>query len=210
MKTSYTVETVKAAWEIVDRLFPTDYEEDARSTMNAGYKVYRSTRRASETDYYNYICDLGTVLEINICDENWNGYTIRVNIQPADEPKTLDTVKAVAAADPVAFRALRRELLDNTGILTNVYDGTRYGTPLDTVSEYVGRVGYPMAVIVIASLVNRRAAWDGRMSDDVKKWAARQANAYDEAAAERLEIRADSIHPAHLNQIAYELMNYKK
>ena len=36
------------------------YELDRESTKNAGYNIYRSTK-----EYYDYVCDLETRLEIN-------------------------------------------------------------------------------------------------------------------------------------------------
>lgn len=65
----------KEAWTIADAIFPTDYEEDATSSAQAGYKVYRS-----RVDWYDYICDLGDRLEINL----HSGKTVNVWIV---EPK---------------------------------------------------------------------------------------------------------------------------
>ena len=73
------------AWNRVNELFPADYEEDIRSSSRAGYPVYRSTMD-TETAHYNYICDLGTTLEVNLTEENWKSTTVRINIiEP--EPK---------------------------------------------------------------------------------------------------------------------------
>ena len=52
---------LKAAWKLVDEIFPTDYNEDMVASEKAGYKVYRSP-----LSYYDYICDLGDRLEINL------------------------------------------------------------------------------------------------------------------------------------------------
>lgn len=49
------------AWEIVNEIFPSDYSEDVESKERAGYPVYRSN-----IEYYDYICDLGDRLEINL------------------------------------------------------------------------------------------------------------------------------------------------
>ncbi len=83
---SYTVSTISEAWAIVDKVFPTDYIEDAKSTANAGYKVYRST---AEEHFYDYICDLGSCLEVNLSD----GSTVYVNIRP----ETLETKQTYKA-----------------------------------------------------------------------------------------------------------------
>jgi hypothetical protein len=56
------------AWKKVDELFPTDYARDEKSSKNAGYNIYRSTAEGS--NFYNYICDLGDRLEINLVEGN--------------------------------------------------------------------------------------------------------------------------------------------
>lgn len=55
----------KEAWELANRLFPTDYEKDEQSSERAGYPTYRST---AEGHYYDYICDLNDRLELNYSD----------------------------------------------------------------------------------------------------------------------------------------------
>lgn len=59
------------AWQIVDACFPTDYQLDPRRTYGAGYNVYGST---ADGHYYDYICDLGNRLEVNLS----NNQTINV------------------------------------------------------------------------------------------------------------------------------------
>lgn len=51
------------AWNKVNQIFPTDYEQDVQSSTRAGYPVYRST---AEGHFYDYICDLGDRLEVNL------------------------------------------------------------------------------------------------------------------------------------------------
>lgn len=51
----------KDAWEIVNQIFPSDYTEDSKSSEQAGYPVYRSS-----VEFYDYICDLGDRLEVNL------------------------------------------------------------------------------------------------------------------------------------------------
>ena len=77
MNKHYTVSTIAAAWKIADEIFPTDYNEDVRSSENAGYKVYRSP-----LNYYDYICDLGDRLELNLA----NGETINIWIKAEEKP----------------------------------------------------------------------------------------------------------------------------
>lgn len=87
MNLHITVNGREEAWERVNELFPSDYERDSRSSDRAGYPVYRSTMD-TEIAHYNYICDLGTTLEVNLTDENWKSTTIRVHItEPEPTPK---------------------------------------------------------------------------------------------------------------------------
>lgn len=60
------------AWEMVDEIFPADYEKDEVSSNTAGYAVYRS-----RINYYDYICDLGDRLEVNLS----NGKTVNIWIK---------------------------------------------------------------------------------------------------------------------------------
>ena len=55
------VSSKKEAWEIVNQIFPSDYSEDTSSSERAGYPVYRSS-----VEFYDYICDLGDRLEVNL------------------------------------------------------------------------------------------------------------------------------------------------
>ena len=69
------VTTRAKAWEETDRIFPTDYEYDSAASKNCGYNVYRSP-----VNYYDYICDLGDRLEINLI----TGTTINIWIEAPD------------------------------------------------------------------------------------------------------------------------------
>ena len=48
------------AWEMANKIFPTDYEKDESSSQRAGYDIYRHR----ELNYYTRICDLGNRLEV--------------------------------------------------------------------------------------------------------------------------------------------------
>lgn len=63
------------AWEMVDEIFPADYEKDEVSSNTAGYAVYRS-----RLNHYDYICDLCDRLEVNLS----NGKSVNIWIK-ADE-----------------------------------------------------------------------------------------------------------------------------
>lgn len=71
------VRTTKEAWNVADRLFPTDYIKDEGSTSRAGYPIYKST--AEEND--SWISDLGCTLELNIW-KNKKVETTRIVINP--------------------------------------------------------------------------------------------------------------------------------
>ena len=73
------VKNYSEAWEIVNEIFPTDYDKDEESSQRAGYPIYRST---AEGRYYDYICDLNDRLEVNLKDEN---RTINVWIEAEPE-----------------------------------------------------------------------------------------------------------------------------
>ncbi len=71
----YTVKSMEQAWKKVNEIFPTDYEKDEGSSERAGYSVYRST---AEGHYYDYVCDLGDRLEVNLS----TGESINVWVKP--------------------------------------------------------------------------------------------------------------------------------
>lgn len=103
---SYTVESKEAAWQKVNEIFPHDYMEDPESRERAGYPIYRSTAKSVKNSYYNYICDLGTSLEVNLCDENWNGETIRIRVEEPEQVETMseDEIRTAVEATHSAQR----------------------------------------------------------------------------------------------------------
>lgn len=58
----------EAAWAIVNRLFPSDYDKDEVASTNAGYPIYRHNTLNPE----NRICDLGCRLEVNLGNDTIN------------------------------------------------------------------------------------------------------------------------------------------
>lgn len=75
------------AWKEANRLFPTDYEKDERSSQNAGYPIYMSTAEGENS----WISDLGCTLELNIHNKKTKGIdSIRINIEP--EPEITETI----------------------------------------------------------------------------------------------------------------------
>ena len=138
-----TVTSKQEAWNKVNEIFPTDYEQDMGSSDQAGYLIYRST---ADGHYYDYICDLGNRLEVNL--DSSHQPTLNIWIEEAtQEPSTSneDTqagVEAMHAAKALGQRILplfeleqytRISLAINGGIymddstLRKVYDGLKRG-----------------------------------------------------------------------------------
>lgn len=63
------VQNVEQAWNEANKLIPNDYLKDYEASERAGYSIYRST-----VEYYDYICDLGDRLEVNLA----NGQTVNI------------------------------------------------------------------------------------------------------------------------------------
>lgn len=66
------VKNIQQAWNEADRIIPNDYMKDYEASEIAGYTIYRST-----VEYYDYICDLGDRLEVNLA----NGQSINIWIE---------------------------------------------------------------------------------------------------------------------------------
>jgi len=86
--------SVKEAWDIVDSIFPTDYNEDSQSSERAGYPIYRS-----DVECYDYICDLGCRLEINLKKGNKtiNVWIVKEAEEEQPELPTKEEIKEAAA-----------------------------------------------------------------------------------------------------------------
>ena len=106
-----TVKSVKEAWAAADEIFPTDYMKDERASANAGYNVFRST---ADGHYYDYICDLGDRLEINLMD----GRTINIWID-APKYKEYQLADALATINNAIYEIddmVNSDLAKETGI----------------------------------------------------------------------------------------------
>ena len=78
------VNSVKEAWNLASRLFPTDYKMDDHKSKAAGYKIYFST--AEETNAW--ISDLGNRLELNYP----NGSTENIWIEEETGGMTVESI----------------------------------------------------------------------------------------------------------------------
>lgn len=98
-------ESRQEAFEIVNDIFPTDYAEDAESSQRAGYKIYRSN-----IEYYDYICDLGNRLEINLKNGNT---TINIWIVEKEKAPILPTKEEIkeAASNQYTFEPEQVQLV---------------------------------------------------------------------------------------------------
>ena len=96
------------------------------------------------------------------------------------------------------IRELRNGIID-------IYQATRDDAPSDTVDALIEQYGVDDAKYIVAVLVNAKGRFDGRISGRVFDWAERIAP--DENSLMNKGIYyTDAIHPAHMNQIASEIM----
>ena len=97
----FKVSSIQEAWEKVNEIFPTDYEKDEGSSERAGYPIYRST---AEGHHCDYICDLGTRLEVNFSTGKTENIWIE---QSADEPEDViePTIKVVLISKDGSVRS---------------------------------------------------------------------------------------------------------
>lgn len=70
-----TVATKEKAWQLADKLFPTDYSRNEPDSLRAGYPIFNTTSTDSKYKGF-HISDLNAALELNMGAE-----TIRINIQ---------------------------------------------------------------------------------------------------------------------------------
>lgn len=95
------VASAREAWQEVNKIFPSDYEQDADCSRRAGYPVYWSTRPGCMA----WISDLGDRLEVNLD----TGDTVNVWIDPpaaaADPAPAADDVGLLVQASEIAKRA---------------------------------------------------------------------------------------------------------
>ena len=81
------------------------FVKDDGSSARAGYSVYRLEGwdliddDATEKLYYNYVSDLGGVLELNTCGADWRGDVYRISIDAASTPAGSSPVAGAAPAE---------------------------------------------------------------------------------------------------------------
>lgn len=94
MSKRFEAKSRQEAWDIVNNIFPADYTEDVASKERAGYPIYRSN-----VEYYDYICDLGNRLEINLKNGNKtiNVWIIEETEERLPELPTKEEIREAAA-----------------------------------------------------------------------------------------------------------------
>ena len=82
-------------------------------------------------------------------------------------------------------------------------------TPAETVAALVAQIGQESAAYIIASMINAKGDWDGRVSSTVRAWAAADEIPTRQQLDDACVWYCDEIHPAHMDQIARAMMEYK-
>lgn len=163
---SVKVNSMSEAWEKVNEIFPTDYELNNMLSERAGYNVYSST---AEGHYYDYICDLGSRLEINLN----NGDTINVWVSDDTDTKSTETMKGedtmkstdTKSAETMSKREMKAIAIDAyKGYLHTV--GQCNGANETTLYRYLRINGYADTRKVLQALTIRIASY-GKFSDNV-------------------------------------------
>jgi predicted RNA-binding Zn-ribbon protein involved in translation (DUF1610 family) len=116
--------------------------------------------------------------------------------------KITETMSREERRAAVALTAARRDLL----ILMH----QKNNSPAETVAELIGRIGYQAARETIAEAVRGRGAWDGRISEAARIWAAEIDTAADRGMLMDHYLISDAIHPAHIDQIALAAAEYDR
>lgn len=130
--------------------------------------------------------------------------------------KQYETAKAIRAAllantateeARAEFRAIRKEYAAHRDALIEChYNASK---PAETVAALVERIGYENAAEIVAMMVICKGEWDERISRARRAWAADIVTATADELRETLDMYySDSIHPAHLDQIAAAMMAY--
>lgn len=116
--------------------------------------------------------------------------------------KITETMSREERRAAVALTTARRDLL----ILMH----QKNSSAAETVAELIGRIGYQAARETIAEAVRGRGAWDGRISEAARIWAAEIDTAADRGMLLDHYLISDAIHPAHIDQIALAAAEYDR
>ena len=124
--------------------------------------------------------------------------TIRSTIFAGDE--TTDETRS-------KYVNIRNEYKTRRAVLIECHDNA--GKPSETVAALVERLGHEDAAEIVAMMVICKGEWDERISNRRRAWAADLVTINADEIRDALGLYyADSIHPAHLDQIAAAMMAY--
>lgn len=104
-------------------------------------------------------------------------------------------------------REERIALKGNIAAAIEAHADNRRNGPVATIAALVDRLGYSAAVDTIAAIVNCVGAWDGRVSDRNRAWAAGLAPDRDSLRAAYIFLPSE-IHPTHIDQLAAAMARY--
>lgn len=117
-----TVATKEKAWQLADKLFPTDYSRNEPDSLRAGYPIFNTTSTDSKYKGF-HISDLNAALELNMGAE-----TIRINISE------YETKPALEKADKTVDR--EAEIKDNFDKLLQYVSDKRKSAELHERQKY--------------------------------------------------------------------------
>ena len=83
---TYTVKTREEAWELANKLFPTDYEKEEHASQKAGYPIYWSTAAGTIA----WISDLNVRLEVNVRKGKYGIESTNIYIDDTDEYEDIE------------------------------------------------------------------------------------------------------------------------
>lgn len=116
---------------------------------------------------------------------------------------TMQDYEQMFSKDAKNMRLMVRAYKNDVNTLKKLHHDARmtHNNPKTVVKQFVSEVGYENAVSIIASIVNARALWDGRISTINAEWAKENA-VWDRDVIIRMGCYADDvIHSVHLNQL---------
>lgn len=131
------VDNKKAAWDLANRLFPTDYALDEERSKNAGYNIYHTTN----TEMNAWISDLGDRLELNYP----NGSSENIWIE-SDKPNDTVAVVGIYVEKKVFGDVKITEVQEVTyhhvqGLVNKTLDDGRFGIVLSLLNDETASFG---------------------------------------------------------------------
>lgn len=126
--------------------------------------------------------------------------TLRALILTSTDAPTTEKARA-------EYRAIRKTYAAERDALVTMHE--KGFSPAVTVNDLVEAIGYENAAEIIAVMVIAKGAWDERISAKARAWAADLVTLTRDEIADVLGLYySDSIHPAHLDQIARAMVAY--